>query len=268
MAVELKPGVRYDMPAAFGPSAAISVTSGYTVLSAAIPFVTEHDAVADLLPRWFRPTARPVVTVNYQRCLGMDWMGGRDYNIVSVYVAVESVGIDPPVSAPYGLVIWESDAAPVVSGREYMGTPKLHAKIPDVEMPAASAEFHCAEYEARLMTGRIEKMERVVDPDELATFQRAGESICRLHWKYIPGLRGAEPDADYPVAMYTSARYTEFWRGEGEFELGAPGLDEAPYSAKIVAALAALPVVGMRPAVAAKAVDVQLYRDRTERIDR
>lgn len=265
MPVELKPGVRYDMPAAFGPSAAVPVTRGYRVVGVSVPFLTERGAVARFLPRWFEPAERPLVTVTYQRCLGMDWMGGRNYNIVSVYLAVNGVGLEREISAPYGLVIWESDAAPVVSGREYMGTPKIHARIPDLEIPAPSLTFECAEYDATLVRGEITGMARVEDQERLAQLNRAGEEICRLHWKYIPGLEG-EPDADYPVAMYTRATYTEVWEGEGAIEFGTPDRIEAPYSAAIGAALAELPVLERHRAVATVASGVDMFRDRTERL--
>lgn len=266
MPLELDSSLRYDMPAAFGPSVARPQTSGYRLQTASVSFVTDPSAVGALLPRWFAPTERPVVSVNYQRCLGMDWMGGRDYSIVSVYVTATTTGTSEEVAAPYGLVIWESDCAPIIAGREFMGTPKLFATIPDVDVTQPEISFCCCEYGTPLLDASLHQMEAVTDQAELARLNEVGKNICRLHWKYIPGLRGM-PDADYPVAMFTSARYTHVWRGLGDVRFHRPDDVAAPYSGRIAAALGQLPCVEMLPATAVMAVDVQLYRDRTLRLD-
>lgn len=253
------------MPVAFGPSPTLPVTRGYSLRIASIPFVTDRDALASLLPRFYEPADEPIVAVNYQRCTNLDWMGGRNYNIVSVYARVRTVGLERELTATYGMVIYETDAAPIIAGREYQGTPKLFAKIPDFSLPAEELDFYCKEYDATLISGRLTNMKRVADADEIEAFNRAGDEICRLHWKYVPGLDGV-PDADYPVAMYTSAKFTDLWRGEGDVEFGTPTRTEAPYSASIVEILGRLPVLEKRPATMAVAEDVEMYRNRTERL--
>jgi acetoacetate decarboxylase len=252
------------MPAAFGPSATPPVTRGYAGWAAAVAFMTDRSAVADLMPAGIEPTIDPVVTVTSTRNIGMDWMGGRGYSILSVYVTSQLVS-DPAVTAPYSLVIWESDTAPIVAGREFLGTPKMYADIVDADITDSQPTFECAEYGTILVRAEMGSLSRVTDSDALRTWNEAGGAMVSWHWKYIPGLSG-EPDADYLVAMYNSREYTELLRGTGHVEFYRPDFASAPYSHRITKVLARLPVLEERPAYAFRFTNASLYRERTHRL--
>ncbi|GAA1828438.1 acetoacetate decarboxylase family protein [Pseudonocardia ailaonensis] len=265
MSYRLHTGVRYDMPVAFGPSPARDDELGYTVHGAALGFVTEREALEPLVPPGLEVPDRPVVTVNYQQCRNMTWMGGRGYNLVSVYASAIYRRAGHAVAAPLGLVIWESDCAPIIVGREFLGTPKIHGQIPDADVSRESFGFSVAEYGSPLLSGSCSAM----TPAAERTFDRiaaAGRDMVRLHWKYIPGV-GDEPDADYPVAMHARTEYQRIWTGTGSLTVGSPDEVAAPYSSRAARALGRLPVVETRPAVALHAT-VDLLRSRTARLDR
>jgi hypothetical protein len=256
---------RYDMPVAYGPSAASPVEEGFETYTAALTYATSRDAIAALLPRWFEPADEPTITVNYTRMVGMRWMGGRNYNIVSVGTnAVCIVGEDPPVGS-YCLAIWETDTAPILAGRECMGSPKLMGEIADVDVFANSFAFRCSEYGAPLIDGKVSDI-REMDADELAPVVAAGEEVVGLNWKYIAGLNG-EPDADYPTALYMQFNYERGARGQGAVSFGDPSDQEAPYSAKIVRVLGELPLLEALGSVSLYSSYTYLYRDRTRRLD-
>jgi len=265
MTFTTEPGVRYDMPVAFGPSIAPPVSEGFETYTANITYRTSRDAIAALLPGWFEPADEQMMTATYTRMVNMEWMGGRNYNIAAVSVNVVCTAGPEPIAGPYTLGIWESDCAPVLAGREYMGSPKLFGVIPDVDILASEFSFRCSEYEAALIDGTASQM-REMSADELAHVAAAGRDRASLNWKYIPGLDG-EPDVSYPTALYMSHDYDQGMRGQGAFSFGTPTDTEAPYSAKIVRVLAKIPLLEHVDTIALHSAYSSLFRDRTRRLD-
>jgi acetoacetate decarboxylase len=259
-------GVRYDMPVPYGPSVSPGVESGYDRYTATFSYLTDSSMVADLLPKWFALASEPVLTFTYARMVGMTWMGGRNYNITSVGIPAQYVGNDEVIMGTYTLAIWESDCAPIIAGREWMGSPKKFATIPDTDVTMPAFEFTCSEYDALLIRGSASETEAVSD-SELRGLVESGRNVIGLNWKYIPGLDGTA-DVDYPTAMYQTHPYVEAWRGRGEIDFGEPSLKEAPYSSRIVAVLARLPRLENRGVLVAHSAGAELYRDRTRRLDR
>jgi acetoacetate decarboxylase len=262
---ELKPGVRYDMPPGFGPSVAPDVEDDFDLHGSNIEFETTAEALAPLLPRWFRPTPRPIVSIGYRRMLGMRWMGGRDYQIVRVGVSVECDAAAEKTANSFGLVIWESDCAPILAGRELMGAPKLFGHIPAIEVGAHDHSFECREYDALLIRGHVTQL-RELNPDEVAKKRELQRQSWVYYWKYIPGVQG-EPDANYPVAIKLATPFTRIWQGRAALELGAPSVRDAPYSHHILKRLAELPRRSELSSSAWHAAGCALFRDQTRRLD-
>jgi hypothetical protein len=185
---------------------------------------------------------------------------------VSVGTPAVYIGGPDEVRGRYTLAIWESDCAPILSGRELMGSPKLFGQIPDVDITMPEFTFSCAEYGAPLVEGTLSGLSGLT-AEQLAPLTAAGRESVGLNWKYLPGLDG-EPDADYPTALYMSTPYDWARRGTGSVRFGTPSDAEAPYSGRIARALAKLPLLELRDAVALHASDCALYRNKTRRLDR
>jgi hypothetical protein len=263
---ELKPNLRYDMPPSFGASIAPDVESDFDIHASDVQFESTPDAVSSLLPAWFRPTPRPIVSIGYRQMLGMKWMGGRNYQIVTIRISTECT-LDPSAGVqPFGLAIWESDCAPILAGRELMGAPKLFANIPAVEVSGADHAFVCREYDALLVRAQLSGLQELSasDVSQKRELQKNG---WIYYWKYIPGI-GAEPDANYPVAIKMHTPFARMWRGQGAFELGTPSPKEAPYSHRIVQRVAELPRCSEVSSSAWHATGCTLFRDQTRRLDR
>jgi len=248
--MRLDPQSRYDLPAVFGPSPFPEVTSMGSVQTLSVPFLTEPAAMAELLPPTFRPADEPVVTVSHTMNREVDYMGGRGYNIARVSFAAVFTGEEEILAAPYAPVIWESDAAPILLGRERGGYAKIFGIIPDLLDDGDKLSFECYEYEHRLLRGDVTEMTEITG-GELAELQQAAANAVSLGWKYIPGL-GDEPDADYPLALPAQYSYDRAWRGTGTATFDLVGSADAPYSGHIIRALAALPMKEWRPATLAR----------------
>jgi acetoacetate decarboxylase len=259
-------GVRYDMPVPFGPSVAPGVETGFDFFAAGFSYLTDADALGALLPRWFDLSGEPIVTFSYRRMVNMAWMGGRNYNIMTVGARAVYHGMSESVIGQYTLAIWENDCAPVIAGRELMGSPKRYGAIPDADITQRSFEVECREYDSALVTASARNM-TAVTRDELEVLVQQGRSVVGLNWKYIPGADGGA-DADYPTALYMQLPYVAAWRGEGDVVLGEPTCKEAPYSSHVVRALSALPRLENRGVLATHAVGASLLREQTRRLDR
>ena len=244
--VELDPNQRYDMPVVFGASPFPDVTTMEKVQSVSVPFVTERDALAELLPRFFEPGAVARVTVTHTMNRGVDYMGGRGYNIVRVACAAVFRGESETVAGPYAPVIWESDAAPIILGRERGGYAKIFGNIPDLAEQDDGCVFECYEYETRLLRAEVTGWTPVWGA-ELSAVQQATSEAVSLGWKYSPGM-GSEPDADYPIRQVSNYDYVEAWRGSGTLTFDGPDATGAPYSSHIMEVLRRLPMLRHEPA--------------------
>ena len=246
----LKPATRYDMPAAFGPSTLPDISEYQDARTLAIPFLTEAEAVAPLLPRYFEVAAKPVITVSQQVLKGVDYLGGRGYNIVNVIVDAVYRGPRETIRAPYTLAVWETDTNAITAGRELLGTPKLYGCIPDMIEDSSGWSFSCSEYDGLLLSARATGMQ----PIEGEAFEKLKKSLSKtvnLGWKYIPGP-GGTADVDYPVKFFQLLEFSAMWSGHGEVTWGRPSLCQSPISARIIERLRELPIVKYLPAFAAR----------------
>jgi acetoacetate decarboxylase len=233
------------MPVAFGPSQIGERTMVPAAEVYSLSYITEPDAVAPLLPKGFEVTARPAVSVAYIRYHEVDYLGGRGYD--EVVVSVDSVfsGVTSKIEAPYVLVLWVNQLGALLTGREYQGFPKLLGEL-DFRETDGDRTFSCAEYGSRLIEGSISEI-RPLGSSTLEKINRSAQEVVSLSWKHIPSVDSV-PDADYPTKSVMRWRYDEAWTGVGRLDFGRPGLAEAPCGWRAARALAALPVVEMRPA--------------------
>lgn len=265
---EFDPTQRYDMPVIFGPSLLPEVTVMEDLRNIAVPFLTERAAIERFLPRFFEIEGDPVVTVSSSHNGGVDWLGGRQYNVVRVQVNVRfrsSESDESPVQdivGPYSLVIWESDPKPVIAGRELQGYAKIVGEIPDHERSDGSAAFECGEYGTRLLRGEAHGL-KPLDPSVLAKLGEEREQVA-LGWKYIPNPEGGA-DVDYPTKLLSTVSVSEAWTGEGAVTFDSPTWQQAPGSAHIIDALKTLPVLEYRTSTVVH-LRVTLPRDAVRRL--
>lgn len=244
MAFEFGETERYDMPVVFGPSRLPDVTVMEDLRNVSVSFLSERSSIEKFLPRFFELEGEPVVTVSSSQNGGVDWLAGRQYNVARVQVNVRFRGSED-VTGPYSLVIWESDAKPVIAGRELQGYAKMVGEIPDHERGDDTAAFECSEYGTRLLRGEV----TALTPFAPAILEKlAGErEQVALGWKYIPSPEGGA-DVDYPTKLLSSGTISAGWTGEGTVKLDAPTWEQAPGSAHVIEALKTMPVLEYRKA--------------------
>jgi hypothetical protein len=242
-------GVKYDMPVVFGPSLLPDHTTFGEVGMVSISYVTTPDAAAALVPHHFRLPTEPIVTYSRMTYRDVDYLGGRGYHELTVGISAACDTDAGEVRGSYMPVVWIDDAAALVAGREYMGYAKIAGELPPVESAGDSRSFVVREYGAPLLRGEVTGV-ALLDDARLDRARQAAATTTVLGWKYIAGPGGIV-DADYPTAISLSFWWSHAWTGEGCIEFDAPSVEAAPFSSRIVAALAALPVVRYRGAFVA-----------------
>ncbi len=153
MSYRLQPGARYRMPTHFGPAPGPrqrlddSRWRGrpsplQTTLWA--DFAASAGQLEPLLPECFEPDGPPRLRVRFRYLSRIAWLAGRGYNILDLAVPVvhRPAGGGEAVRGDLVLVLWESLADPIVTGREDLGYAKLYAEIPPAR--GAAEDGHLA----------------------------------------------------------------------------------------------------------------------------
>lgn len=241
------PQFRYDMPAVFGPSLMGDETQVPHAEVIVVSYETERDAAARLLPRFFELADTAVISVSHIDYHDIDYLGGRGYREVVISVGAVYDGPGGPLQAGFAPVMWVSEAGALTAGREYMGFAKLLGEIERVDAEPERRRFQCAEYGTVLLEGEASLL-RPLSGETLERVCRNSAEVRTFGWKMIPGPQGAAPDADYPLENLMRWSYARAWSGEGRIAWHAPEQRAAPISARVIAAMAAIPVKEYRRA--------------------
>jgi hypothetical protein len=257
------PGLKYDMPAVFGPSLLPDVTTFGRVDMVSISYVTTVEAASALVPYHFRLPSEPVVTFSRMTYSDVDYLGGRGYHELTVGISAFHESEVGRVAGSYMPVIWIDDGAALVAGREYMGYAKIEGALPPVASSDTARDFEVREYGALLLSGHLEDL-APLDETRMEGARAAAKNVTVLGWKYIAGP-GGTVDADYPTAIALSFAWSSGWRAQGCVRFEQPTPASAPFSSRVVSSLAELPVVRYRPAFIASGTGI-IDRGATRRL--
>ncbi|KAJ6443742.1 polyamine transporter 2 [Purpureocillium lavendulum] len=211
--------LHHRMPTVFGPAPGPRQTvegrtrdgSKTSNKEAFITFTAPQASLSSLLPPGFlfqKPGPSGYFTIAAKRLDNLDWLGGRGYSLLSVYIhgiqytAPEDGKVHRGTYIP---VLWESMADPIISGREELGYPKLFANL-DITDPAEDAYAMTASWEGSqfakfTLTGLREVRQGSTQPAKLAP-AAAGIDDGLLFWRYFPSTgRPGSADVEYPVFM-------------------------------------------------------------------
>ena len=252
---------RFDMPALFGPSPVPERSLIPFAEVVSISFETSVAAAERLLPRFFRAAGQPVVTVTRIDYSDVDYLGGRGYR--EIVVSVNALHGDDECPAGFAPVMWVTEPAALISGREFMGFAKLPAAMDAIERSDDGRRYRASEYDAVLIEGEVSGL-RPLSADALARVNQSAAEVRTFGWKLIPG-DAAEPDVDHPMMNVMRWHYDRAWSGDGDIRFHRPGFRDAPLSARVVDVLADIPVVARRRAFVAEGC-AEIDRSATRRL--
>jgi hypothetical protein len=193
------------------------------------------------IPEPFEMT-ESVLTSQYSKCRRVDWMGGGGYNLITVGVPVAYVRRER-IEGLYVLVIWENRTAPILTGREQTGMPKIFANIEDHHQLGDTLITN-ASYDGWTFLRMDFRQVKQMSPAELALLNQQAGTVNAFGWRYIPNI--GRPGAAlshatlYPQELVNGAA----WLGEGRIHWEA-GPEQYLYY-PITRALSQLPIKSYR----------------------
>ncbi|WP_428312859.1 acetoacetate decarboxylase family protein [Hydrocarboniphaga sp.] len=149
MSFEFKPGVRYRMPAVFGPAPGPrqkpdgtpwlpAETGTMNCQWTTVYYRTDRAKMEKLLPPGFEIRGEPIVAVSLSHFKNLYWLAGRGYGILFVDFPVVYTGKSETISGHFCPVLWEGRPDAIMTGREELGFPKLFADMPDLKVDEAT----------------------------------------------------------------------------------------------------------------------------------
>lgn len=213
----------YGMPLILGPVRENRLRNVYThVETIMLEFETDPDAIPPLLPEPFKPGKSPTVTVLFGEYNGVDFLAGGGYRFAAISVAAQCDGKDGHLEGSYVLVLPENNVTPIITGREWLGMPKVYADLSSIRI-MEDGHLRC---EAS-MWGHL-----LFGIDIAPPFKEQNALACKVAsnmlsktptfgYKYIASLDGP-PDADYPTIMWIETTLKHLWLGKsGELYTGS-----------------------------------------------
>ena len=241
MSYRFKRKTGYFMPANFGPLSNQRVLHYGDITQFTILYVTDKDLLAAHLPEPFEPADEPIVTIFFQVCRDVDFLGGRGYNILGVNLAAVFNGKKDQIVGNYAAVLWENDTIPLITGRELAGAPKLYADIPYPHREGNSWFFHCSVYGTKLIGGEIRNAQPVDDATRQQIEQIARQSMW-MAWKYIPRADWSGSELSFPTVIPIVPTVKEASVGECRHTFYNTKWLDTLYHSQIVAGLRKLKV--------------------------
>ena len=243
--MKLDPSLYYRMPLAMGAvldRRAFKLAYPHVEVLA-FQYLTDPEALADLLPDCFQPGKEPLVTVVFSQNNGLSFMAGGGYRLASIQVAARFDGKQDHLEGDHVVVMFENQTWPIIGGREDLGVPKIYADISNIKvMP--DGHMRCeASLAGHLLFGLdvppLKSQLGVVRA--LAT--RQVNARPWLGYKYIPSLDGP-PDADYPTVIYNISKLEKLWMGKkASLRFGIARQEDIGVVKNLIDALATLTIV-------------------------
>ena len=249
---EFDANASYVMPAHFGAREYEPGSTGWyhDVTALTVPYITERDRLAALLPAPFEVADEPVVTVFFAQNRQIDWLAGHGYNMIGVNAPVVYNGTTERLSGTFSLVIWENLTDPILSGRELQGIPKIYADIDDVAVEADGTWRASAAHFGHTIVDLSVSNLRDPTADEIESAQRdSNDNDNPMGWRHLPNVGGPGAATSEPTTFPSENVFTEVKIGTGTVDWHQLTWKQNPTQYRIVNALAELPIVEQRPAI-------------------
>ena len=227
------------------PKFEIGVFNKSTRLS--VPFLTTMEALEQLLPPGFRPAGDPLVIVYFLHNEGVNFLGGRELNILGVNIPSAFEGKEDKEEGSYTPVLWENQTMAIILGREIMGSPKLFG---DMENPICiDGTWHgfLSEFGHPLIDVKVGNL-KPAPGENLTMIQEMGKKAAWMGWKHIPKENCVDTELSHATYYPVPTTIDRAWIGDGSvtFHHTDPGLNY--WNHPVLETLRSLPIVEYMPA--------------------
>jgi acetoacetate decarboxylase len=260
------PNKSYMMPGHFGDRPFDPRSTGWyhDVTGMVVAYLTDREKVQKYLPAPFELDGEPIVTVASVMNRDIDWLAGRGYNLVTVNLSAVYKGEDPPIHAPYCLVMWENMTDPILTGRELLGVPKIYADIPDHQQIGGAWYIRASHFGNKIMDMSIDGLMEL-PAENIEEMNQAGKKSAMFGWKYFPATGQPGPLVSHPTLFPSENVTKKAWIGQGKIQWQHLTWEQNPTQFHIVNAIADLPILEMRLAMVSKGSTNLVVADRLPR---
>ena len=216
------------------------------VTSIVIMYRTDMEQLRALIPEEFGIT-HPAISIAYQKCNGVQWMGGSEYSLCTVSTPVQYLETKEPIDGVFHHVLWENKAAPILGGREEAGMPKIWADIPDYRRLNKNLTINIS-HEGRTFLEMNLVEERPFTAEEITEMNENHGRFVQFGWRYIPKV-GPFPGAALSEATYYPVD-NEYLAGvtcSGTVAWTVLKPEQHPMQHGIISTLASLPILEYLP---------------------
>ncbi len=237
----LQKDMSYLMPVHFGGDRFdTSYQARQKATMLAVTFETERAALERYIPEELELLA-PEVKVALDQLTEINWLGGGKYNLVTVSVPARFNGKRDHVDAAYPLVVWENRTAPILTGREQTGVPKIFADIEDLHVfrPYYATSLS---YEGNTFLSMQFEAGGPITGTDLERMKLQIKSLDFIGWRYIPKVGAPGADLSQFIHFPQWMEVERAYGGKGTLQWTELSVMQNPRQHHIIKALANLPV--------------------------
>jgi len=244
----------YRMPVHFGGD---KFDPGYKATAAAsvltISYETDRAQLENYIPEGFELRAPEVQVTSYQ-LTEVDWLMGGQYTLINVAAPVRFHGKRDQLDGAYPLVVWENKTAPILTGREQTGIPKIYA---DIGLQIMKPNYRTtASYEGNAFLTMDFEATGPITGQELDRITSQFASMDALGWRYIPKVGAAGAELSQFVLFPQGMEVEIAQQGTGSLSWMEQTIAQNPSQCQIINSLASLPIVQITQAVLTKGLYV------------
>jgi|TARA_B110000259_G_scaffold187281_1_gene240932 acetoacetate decarboxylase len=233
------------MPFYFGPRSMGEKLSGWynDVTMLVIPYLTDDKLLKSIIPEPFKLLDDPIITVTYACNKNIDWLAGRDYNLISVSVKTKFDGVRDNEIGTFNLVMWENLTDPILTGRELQGIPKIYADIQNHQLTDGVISTNVSHYNNSILDMSITNMFQL-DANMVTVISDSEKNLKSFGLRYIPDVDITNPPLLVEPILHTSQNFfKEIHLGNGSVNWHASSWEKNPTQAHIVNKLKELPII-------------------------
>lgn len=233
------------MPFYFGPRLADEKLSGWykDVAMIIVPYLTDEELLKSIIPEYFTLLEDPILTITYASNKNIDWLAGRNYNLVSVSVKVKFNGIEHSEIGTLNLVMWENLTDPILTGRELQGIPKIYADIKDYEKINGSISTSFSHYNNPILDISISELFQF-DDNMVKAVGENEKDLKTFGLRYIPNVNSSnDPLLVEPILHNSQNYFKEIHIGKGHLDWHESSWQKNPTQAHIINKLKDLPII-------------------------
>jgi acetoacetate decarboxylase len=256
------------MPFNFGPRDNDVRNSGWyrDVSMLIVPYKTDADILRKIIPEHFKISDEPTISVNYACNKDIDWLAGRNYNLISVSVEAIFSGDVDEVAASYNLVMWENLTDPILTGRELQGIPKIYADIDDISYGSNSANVRMSHFNNPILDIAISNTVHL-DKKIVDEVVKEKSDMKSFGYRYIPNIDPTLPPVvTEPILHNSKNLFTEMSLGKGLVKWHSSDWEQNPTQSHIINILKALPILEYEDAVMTKGATNLFIPDKPSKV--